>query len=216
MEPVKLYQTWGVRKDKGRGYSVVLRSNHTGDVKEVVATELPYIAACAKADKLQKHITKHNECFDSHQPYWKYVTNLGDVNWLDYGGKFLFVDLTGRYEPELEILQSLEELSESDKKTHSIWRVSLEKCYLTKGVLSDNKFHKGKPAWFAEKAQEMGQDETGLDKDLDELFCSDDPTQRALAYLTMIGWYGVHEFDQYPVEYTKKQVLQRYRKWGLK
>lgn len=39
------------------------------------------------------------------QPKWKFVANLGDVSWADYGGLFVFRDLTGVYDPEMEYLE---------------------------------------------------------------------------------------------------------------
>lgn len=40
----------------------------------------------------------------TQQPVWKLIANLGDAHPLDYGGYFVYVDETGTYEPEAELL----------------------------------------------------------------------------------------------------------------
>ena len=38
------------------------------------------------------------------QPVWSCIANLGDVNPIDYGGYFVYIDTTGVYPPEAELL----------------------------------------------------------------------------------------------------------------
>lgn len=42
----------------------------------------------------------------TNQPQWKRIDNLGDVHPIDYGGFFVYVDRTGVYAPEVELLDS--------------------------------------------------------------------------------------------------------------
>jgi hypothetical protein len=99
----------------------------------------------------------------ANQPRWKFVANLGDVNPLDYGGLFVYVDETGIYPPEME---RVEPDSEDDENcTYTVHRVSLDRCTHINGILSNNKFHPDKSAWFAKpesKRKERPQDTTYL------------------------------------------------------
>ena len=52
------------------------------------------------------------------QPQWKLVAQLGDVHPIDYGGCFVYVDETGVYDPEMEILDS----PDNDNGTWTIHR----------------------------------------------------------------------------------------------
>lgn len=109
------------------------------------------------------------------QPEWKFIANLGDVNPIDYGGFFVYVDQTGVYDPEVEVLELVEgddddEFDEDDElvtEGNMVWetnRFSLEQFTyglikddkfvpLTElhpeGILSDNKFHPDHAVWFA-------------------------------------------------------------------
>jgi len=125
------------------------------------------------------------------QPDWKFEAQLGDVNPIDHGGKFLFSDKTGVYAPELEVLELIEgdtedeynddgELETEGDMKWQVHRFILEPCtygrvvngeweplteYHPDGVLSDNKFHPGHAAWFAKPESEKAnrpQDSTYL------------------------------------------------------
>lgn len=41
----------------------------------------------------------------TQQPQWRCIANLGDVNPIEHGGAFLYIDMTGVYAPELEVWQ---------------------------------------------------------------------------------------------------------------
>ncbi len=136
------------------------------------------------------------------QPKWKFVAQLGDVNPLDHGGKFLFVDETGVYPPELEFVELLVDSIEDEWEVH---RIVLDKCTFIDGVLSDNKFHQ---AWFAQNLQAVAD---CVDVDESELIgrlCSGDALNRAQAYVDIVSYYGVHEFDQYPRMFDDRAELE--------
>src|SRR4051812_44552948 len=93
------------------------------------------------------------------QPTWKLLGNLGDVNFIDYGGLFVYRDTTGVYDDEIELLVS-EDQHEVEANKWTVYRFSIPKCALTvkptphgmamdSHVLSDNKYHPECPAWFA-------------------------------------------------------------------
>ena len=51
------------------------------------------------------------------QPKWKFIANLGDTHPITYGGYFIFIDETGVYPPEAELLQepSDDEVNRDDR-----------------------------------------------------------------------------------------------------
>jgi len=148
------------------------------------------------------------------------IANLGDVNPYEYGGYFVFIDETGEYPPEAELLVPPDEY---DGKKYIVYRFVLEPCTYENGILSDNPFHKDHPAWFATPESERAerpQDTTYLRSicecmDIDEdklirLFCSDDPIERAEAWRCVGGYHGYHELDSYPLQLTRREVFGRY------
>lgn len=155
------------------------------------------------------------------QPVWKFVANLGDVNPIDHGGYFVYVDETGVYPPEAVYLE-VEGDDEANKWTE--YRFSLEPCTFKDGILSDNKFHPEHPAWFAKpekERKERPQDTTYLktvadacgqtEEELIEQFCSDDPVQRAFSWREVGMCHGWRNLDDYPLEFTdRSEVEARY------
>jgi len=143
------------------------------------------------------------------QPEWEFVANIGDATPIDYGGAFVFRDTTGVYAPELEVLQ---EPCDDGPEKWTVHRFSLETCTYENGVLSDNKFHKDHAAWFASEddlaslASYTGQDVSQLI----ELFCSDDPMERAFAWQNVGQYWGYDNLDGYPLTLSRIEVLGRY------
>ena len=41
----------------------------------------------------------------TNQPNWVFVCNLGDASQIEHGGKFVYVDTTGVYRPEVVLLE---------------------------------------------------------------------------------------------------------------
>ena len=136
------------------------------------------------------------------QPVWKLVANLGDVNPLDYGGYFVYVDETGVYQPEAELLREYDE-------SYTVHRFRLEQCTLTDGILSDNSFHPSHPAWFADSLVSIKV--YGGTEDLIPLLCSADPIQRAIAYQAIGDYHGFENLDSYTITLTRKEVKKRYK-----
>jgi hypothetical protein len=154
------------------------------------------------------------------QPQWLAIANLGDVNPVDHGGFFVFVDNTGAYAPEAEFLDV--PFDETDRYT--VYRFCLDKCTLTDGILSDNQFHPSHPAWFAQPEHERKNrpqdtcylsnvaDSMGIDLHaLHSLFCSDNPIERAEAYRAIGEYHGFENLDSYPLELTRSEARKRYR-----
>ena len=152
------------------------------------------------------------------QPSWKLVANLGDVNPLDYGGYFVFVDETGVYPPEAELLVI------NDDCQILAYRFVLKPCTFIDGVLSDNRFHPDHCAWFATTAAKMAarpQDGKGLadiaaftgieESELVGMLCSEDPIELALAYRAIGEYHGFDNLDSYPLEMSHAEARARYK-----
>ena len=158
----------------------------------------------------------------SEQPVWELVANLGDVDFLDYGGYFVFRDTTGVYSAEAEYLELDDETS--DTSTYTVYRFSLDRCTLTDGILSDNPFHPLHSAWFAKPENEKTdrpQDTTYLSNvcayvgltvdELRAMLCSPNELDRAHAYREIALYHGWENFDSYPLTgLTREEVAARY------
>lgn len=153
----------------------------------------------------------------SQQPKWKFVANLGDVDPFESGGYFIFVDETGLYPPEAELLE-VDWVSNS-KCHRRVYRFILENCTYQNGILSDNQFHPNKPAWFAHPPSKENStcflsyltSFSGMSlKELVALFCSDDPCKRAIAWRIVGDYHGYENLDSYPIKLTAKEMRERY------
>lgn len=132
----------------------------------------------------------------TNQPMWVCAANLGDVNPLEYGGKFLLIDTTGVYDPMLWIYEE-----------RRLYRIILERCFpIEGGSLGDNLYHTYAPTWFGKREQlksvEDSADHTQLVFDL----CSSNAVKLAQGYISLISFYGAHEFDHYHDTLTAKQA----------
>jgi hypothetical protein len=143
----------------------------------------------------------------TNQPKWKCIANLGDATPWDYGGKFLMVDQTGVYCPELWIW--MEAPDDCKEEYWTEYRVLLERCTYVDGVLSDNKFHPELEVWFASELEQVAKNDGHSKEELIDGLCSADSVERAWAYLALIDYHGVHEFDSYPNSYTDRGLVMR-------
>jgi len=142
------------------------------------------------------------------QPNWKLVAQLGDVHPIEYGGYFVYEDQTGVYPPEVAFLI---EPNEGEKQVWTEYRFALEPCTFVNGILSDNKFHPDKPAWFADKVEQIshcsGQPEVrAFIADL----TGEDIQARAWAWRGIGEYHGFENLDSYPVTFTRAEIEARY------
>jgi hypothetical protein len=141
------------------------------------------------------------------QPSFFCIANLGDVNPFEHGGAFVCIDRSGAYDPILLIY-------DQDFKKRS--EVTLEPCHRvvssTGEILSvgTNKFHATHPEWFSESLEQVaefyGQD---FDDFIGELV-STNVLERAGAYLVLVDYHGVYEFDQYPYIYENEEDARNF------
>jgi hypothetical protein len=142
----------------------------------------------------------------SNQPVWKRVAQLGDKHPREYGGYWVFIDTTGFYAPKGEWL----EVPDDETSPRQASRFDLDLCTFQDGVLSDNRFHPEHPAWFAAHIASIASTSGMTELALINLFCSQDPIERAEAYRALILNCGPFELDQYPLTLTAEEVESRY------
>jgi len=140
------------------------------------------------------------------QPIWRCIAQLGDASPTEYGGHWVFIDETGVYPPEAEVLFVDEE---GDRPAYA-YRYLLEKCYWNDGVLSDNKYHKDHPAWFADDLDKVSLYADWDHDNLIDALCGDDVKLCARAYHDIGSYHGFNNLDQYPLELTQQEVEARY------
>ena len=151
------------------------------------------------------------------KPTWKLISNLGDATPLDYGGYFVFVDETGVYQPEAELLVVPDD-DESDE-LYEVYRFVLEPCTYHNGILSDNPHHPSTPAWFAMPAKQPQDTDLsnvanyiGMpEHELIAAFISDDPIDRAHAWRAVGDYHGFANLDSYPLQLSRSEAGRRYR-----
>lgn len=139
------------------------------------------------------------------QPIWKAVETVGDVNPIEHGGGFILSDQSQVYPPELELIEPSESCSDEG---WTVSRIVCERCSFENGILSDNKFHKDHPAWFAGSIETICNCLDCDEDDLIESLCSDNEIARARAYKTLINYFGAFEFDQYPLKFTDRAEIE--------
>jgi len=135
---------------------------------------------------------------DTKQPVWKCIGRVGDVDPIAYGGGFIYKDETGVYGPEMTHFEPLpdEEWHKTEGKTPvNVYRVLLES---------------GTREWWYEKldaiASYTGQSLEELQADA----VSPNPITLAFLYGSLISYFGVEEFDSYPVVITEDEAYTKY------
>jgi hypothetical protein len=141
------------------------------------------------------------------QPKWRRIANLGDVNPIDYGGYFVYIDTTHIYPPEAEYLESPD--SDDSGEPWRIYRVVLDRCTFVGGVLSDNKFHPALSAWYADSIESIAATSGWDPTELIDALCGPDVKLRAKAYQAIASYHGWENFDSYPRTYAKRSELPR-------
>lgn len=163
----------------------------------------------------------------STQPNWQLVANLGDADPIEHGGAFVLIDTTGEHAAMLEIWEAIPvEGSDNNEFVVNCSRVVLEPHTHVNGVLSDNPYHPDHPAWYADKSVDVA---SYVDREIDDLVSAlcgratlrpdgqdarDVAIARAQAYRDLISYFGVYEFDQYPITRTTDECEKILNDWG--
>ncbi len=181
----------------------------------------------SRIDSVTQLKTKKGEMtMGTRQPEWELVANLGDRNWIDYGGYFVYKDKTGCYTEEGEMLCIPEE-GEGEGK-YVVYRFCLDKCKLVEDdethviYLVSANYDPSWPyplsvydEWFHEHLVDIASSISMDWEELRDLFCSDNPIDRAIAYRAIVDCLGYENLDSYPLTLTKDEVKERYNgKYG--
>lgn len=145
------------------------------------------------------------------QPSYWCIANLGDVNPLQYGGKFVCIDRRGIYAPVMMILQE----PEGGGRNRLCYEIELERCFIVrdeKGEMrgvGSNHYHANLTEWFGgysdlEDVANFAGYNSG--KALAELFASQNVLDRAQAYGSAVDYFGAHDFDQEPREFDNERA----------
>jgi len=155
----------------------------------------------------------------TRQPIWQFEGNIGDASPLDFGGLFVYTDKTGVYEPEcVSIERTTPDDVRGKDERWEVRRFIVEKCTFIDGILSDNRFHPGKPAWFASENDPRDNKLAALSSyigatkdELAAMFTSPDVLERARAWSFVGQYFGFDNLDAYPREMTRKDLFNAYR-----
>lgn len=148
--------------------------------------------------------------------YGEAIQSFGDVNFIDYGGQLLIEGEDGDL-----FLEIIEEPEDEEDGTWTIYRTDIDKLKVVhkygKDFLVDSKYKSDWPhpvsayeEWFSKYIDEAA---STMDIDPDELInmlCSNDPIDRAEAYIVLGSYFGWYEFDQYPLHLSREEVEKRY------
>ena len=140
------------------------------------------------------------------QPEWECIANLGDVNPIEHGGKFVLVDKTGVYAPEMEVLEK----EYHTRNNWRVWRFILEPHTYINGVLSDNPYHPDKPVWYADDITGVAESCGVEPEELIRNLCSEDARERAEGYYCLFTSLSADSFDCYPLDLDRAEVEERY------
>jgi hypothetical protein len=143
---------------------------------------------------------------ETKQPEWECIANIGDVNPIDHGGKFVLVDKTGAYAPEMEVLEK----EYNQRNSWMVWRFIMEPHTYIDGVLSDNPHHPAMPVWYADDIASVATTCGITPDELIANLCSADPRQRAEGYYCLFTCLSADNFDSYPLTLDREEVQERY------
>jgi len=146
------------------------------------------------------------------QPVWEYIGNYGDANPMLYGGYFVYSDKTGVYGVEAAVLEPIGDPDTPHPKQFRVYRFICDRCTFINGILSDNKFHPDKPAWFAKDLPSLAEQAGESIELFISRFTSENVVQRAMAWRAVGEYWGFDELDSYPITLTRKEVYNRYRR----
>ena len=141
------------------------------------------------------------------QPSYFCIANLGDADPFQYGGAFVCIDRRGIYDPILLIY-------DEDFRKRS--EVALERCHKIVSDSGDflgvgtNRFHPKCKEWFSDELESAANFAGWEFQEFINLLTSQDVVKCASAYLTLVGYHGVHEFDHDPFIYKTAEDAEEF------
>lgn len=144
----------------------------------------------------------------TQQPKWKLVAQLGDTSPVEYGGYFILEDTTGVYDPEGWFLQSPD--TDESPEGWVLFRFTFEPCTYENGVLSDNKFHKNNPAWFADDIEQLANFIGAKPEELTTQLVTGTIVDRAYAWQSIGCYHGFDNLDSYPLTFKTRAEIDAF------
>jgi hypothetical protein len=151
----------------------------------------------------------------TNQPKWELIAQLGDKNPLEHGGYWVFVDKKGVYTPEAEKLI----LCDDNENINLVYRFSLDQLKMHNDMLISYRYDSTFPnavesykEWFSDDIPSVASYVGMTTEQLQALFCSDNPIERAAAYEAIGDYFGYVNLDSDSLPYTKKEVKSRFNK----
>ena len=132
----------------------------------------------------------------------KFIANLGDVNFIEYGGFLVLEDKDG--DAFVEVVQEPYE----GEARWTIYRFDLDKVVRTED--EDGCFRPPIWCWFKNGVVPACDSCGESPQEFWRLIGSESATDRALAYQILVGYFGPEEFDPYPLKLSKREVTERY------
>ena len=144
----------------------------------------------------------------------EYIGNIGDVNWLEYGGTLIFQDgdrlEATHVDPWMIDAGEVEDEYDPNMKWE-VFNYTLDKMQIQDGKLVDEYGHDD---WWTDEetlasiASFVGQEV----EELKQSFTSDDPMELAWAYEAIGMHHGFIELDPYPQMLTREEMKNRFEK----
>ena len=151
------------------------------------------------------------------QPSFWCIANIGDVDPMLHGGKFILIDRNGIYNPVMLVIEPQEsEPSWEDPETYKEYVVELAPLICaSKLSLSDNKFYPNVEAWFGstESLESVAKCAGITIQELMSKFLSSCPLDRAFAYSEVAGYYGIENFDDSPHKMKHEEAKKLCDHW---
>lgn len=135
----------------------------------------------------------------TNQPIWKFAGHIGDIDPIAYGGGFIYTDETNVYCPEMTWFEpaSDEEWHKTEGQTPvQVYRVLLEK---------DSEME-----WWYSRLSEIASYAGQAVQELQRIAHSSNPVELASLYSSLIGYFGIANFDEYPTAITEDEAYRKY------
>lgn len=136
----------------------------------------------------------------TQQPTWKLVGRLGDVDPVAYGGGFVYEDTTGVYAPEIELIDPAEDGQHDEMGDQA-------QCTISRFIIEPDPTREWWYSELGDVASSCGRSRAEYERNLLETGIM----ERALVYQDLIGYFGAHEFDSYPLTMTEAEAYARYK-----
>lgn len=137
------------------------------------------------------------------------IAQIGDVNPIDYGGGFVFKCKDVGRPAHYVIEYTFGVDTDYDQESKHWERLTLYRVDIPEG---------GEEFWrhfnWTATPESIRSVSRSMSIDEDELIAlgtSSDPIQRARAIESIAGYYGWHELDTYPIEFSPSELRRRWR-----